>query len=125
MTAFVDAHREDFGVEPICKELAVAPSTYYAATARKHQPSARALRDEELKKEIIRVYESNFRVYGARKITRQLRREGVRVARCTVERLMRVLGLTGAIRGKKRRTTVADPAAVARRSMWRGWRRSR
>ncbi|MFE9934472.1 IS3 family transposase [Streptomyces sp. NPDC005533] len=110
MSAFIDAHRETYGVELICKELAIAPSTYYAAAARKDRPAARDRRDEKLKKEIIRVYEDNFRVYGARKITGQLRREGIRVARCTVERLMRVLGLTGAVRGKKRRTTVTDPA---------------
>ncbi|MFC8015412.1 IS3 family transposase [Streptomyces cinereoruber] len=110
MSAFIDAHRETYGVEPICRELAVAPSTYDAAAARKDRPSARDLRDERLKKEIIRVYEDNFRVYGARKITRHLRREGIRVARCTVERLMR--DPTGAVRGKKRRTTVTDPAVA-------------
>jgi putative transposase len=90
--------------------LQVAPSTYYAAKSR--PPSARALRDEELKKEIMRVFNDNFGVYGARKIWRQLLREGRQVARCTVERLMRELGIAGAVRGKTRRTTIADPAAA-------------
>jgi putative transposase len=90
--------------------LQVAPSTYYAAKSR--LPSARALRDEELKKEIMRVFNDNFGVYGARKIWRQLLREGRQVARCTVERLMRELGIAGAVRGKTRRTTIADPAAA-------------
>jgi putative transposase len=100
-----------FGVEPICRVLSehgtkIAPSTYYAARSR--PASARAIRDEWLKTEITRVFEDNYRVYGARKIWRQLRREGHIVARCTVERLMRELGLAGARRGKKVRTTVQD-----------------
>jgi putative transposase len=90
--------------------LQVAPSSYYAAKGR--PPSARALRDAELKEEIMRVFHDNFGVYGARKIWRVLRREGVQVARCTVERLMRELGLAGAVRGKTPRTTIADPAAA-------------
>jgi putative transposase len=89
--------------------LQVAPSTYYAAKSR--PPSARQVRDEKLKAEILRVYRDNFGVYGARKVWRQLQREGVPVARCTVERLMRELGICGAVRGKTRRTTVADPSA--------------
>jgi putative transposase len=89
--------------------LQVAPSTYYAAKSR--PLSARAVRDAELKTEIRRVYEDNFAVYGARKIWRQLQRDGVQVARCTVERLMRELGICGAVRGKTRRTTIADPSA--------------
>ncbi len=92
-----------FGVEPICTALQVAPSTYYAAKARR--PSRRALRDDELRVEIARVHRDNLGVYGARKVWRQLRREGVDVARCTVERLMRELGLEGVVRGKPRRTT--------------------
>jgi putative transposase len=90
--------------------LQVAPSTYYAATSR--PPSARSVRDEELKVEIMRVFDGNFGVHGARKVWRQLRREGTMVARCTVERLMAELGIRGAVRGRTRRTTVADPAAA-------------
>lgn len=89
--------------------MRIAPSTYYAAKSR--PPSARAVRDEQLKVEIQRVYQDNFCVYGARKIWCQLRRDGIEVARCTVERLMRELGISGAVRGRTRRTTVADPTA--------------
>jgi putative transposase len=89
--------------------LQIAPSTYYAAKSR--PPSARAVRDKHLKAQIQRVYQDNFCVYGARKIWRQLQREGLDVARCSVERLMRELGISGAVRGKARRTTVADPSA--------------
>ncbi len=112
--AFIDAHRDRFGVEPICRVLAdagvqIAPSTYYAARGR--APSARAGRDERLTTEIVRVFEASRRVYGARKVWAQLRREGIQVARCTVERLMGVLGLAGVVRGTTRpRTTVADPS---------------
>ena len=106
---FIDKHREQLGgVEPICQVLAFAPSTYHAAAGR--PPSARSLRDERLKGEILRVYNENFQVYGARKIWRQLHREGIGVARCTVERLMKVIGIAGVVRGKPRRTTIADPA---------------
>jgi putative transposase len=106
--AYIDAHREEFGVEPICRTLTeagcqIAPSTYYAAKTR--PPSARALRDEHLKAQIRRVHAENFGVYGADKLWRQLNREGIPVARCTVERLMRELGLQGVRRGKKKRTT--------------------
>ena len=90
--------------------MQVAASTYYAAKNR--PPSARARRDAELKKEIMRVFDDNFGVYGARKIWRQMLREGIEVARCTVERLMRELDIAGAVRGRTRRTTVADPAAA-------------
>ena len=100
----MDAHRDRFGVEPICRVLQVAPSTYYAAKRR--QPCRRQLRDEELKTEIGRVHDENYGVYGARKVWRQLHRDGVVVARCTVERLMRELGLAGRTRGAKRRTTI-------------------
>jgi putative transposase len=109
MIAYIDANRDRFGVEPICQVLPIAPSTYYHAKRR--LPSARALRDQELKVEIRRVHEDNFGVYGARKIWRQLHREGISVTRCTVARLMRELGLEGVRRGKPRRTTTPDAAA--------------
>jgi len=108
MIAYIDQHRDRFGVEPICSVLPIAPSTYYART---RSPSARAIRDQELKAEIARVHAANFGVYGARKVWRQLHREGIAVARCTVERLMRELGLEGVRRGKTRRTTLPDAAA--------------
>jgi putative transposase len=108
--AYIDAHRDEFGVEPICRVLQVAPSTYYAAKTR--PPSARSIQDERLKIEIVRVFEANYRCYGTRKIWRQLRREGIVVARCTVARLMRQLGLTGLVRGKAKRTTIADAEAA-------------
>ena len=105
-----------WGVEPICAVLSehgcpIAPSTYYDARAVVRQPSRRQLRDEELKVEIVRVHAENYGVYGARKVWLALNREGIPVARCTVERLMRGLGLAGARRGKQHRTTIADPAA--------------
>jgi putative transposase len=109
MIAYIDRHRDRFGVEPICQVLPIAPSTYYDAKNR--LPSARALRDEELKVEIRRVHEDNFGVYGARKVWRQLHREGISVARCTVARLMGELHLEGVRRGKPRRTTTPDAAA--------------
>jgi putative transposase len=101
--AYIDGHRGEFGVEPICETLQFAPSTYYAA--KKRPPSRRRLRDERLKPEIERVHRENFSVYGARKIWRPLHREGTPVARCTVERLMKDLGLEGRRRGRKHRTT--------------------
>jgi transposase InsO family protein len=106
MIAYIDAHRDRFGVEPICQVLPIAPSTYFQV--RRQAPSTRRRRDEELKIEIRRVYQDNFGVYGARKVWRQLGREGISVARCTVERLMRQLGLQGVRRGKTRRTTTPD-----------------
>ena len=114
MIAFIDDHRETHGVEPICKVLPIAPSTYHAHVARRADPakrSARAKRDAALKPEVRRVFDDNFRVYGVRKVWRQVRREDHDVARCTVERLMRDMGLQGAIRGKPVRTTVSDKAA--------------
>jgi putative transposase len=114
MIAFIDAHREAYGVEPICRVLPIAPSTYHEQVARRANPSrlpARAQRDAELQVEIRRVFEENLRVYGVRKVWRQLRREGVQVARCTVARLMGDMGLAGVIRGKPVRTTVSDKAA--------------
>ena len=110
MIAYIDANRDRFGVEPICRVLPIAPSTYYAVTRR--SASARAVRDAKLKVEIRRVYDDNLKVYGARKVWRQLHREGIAVARCTVERLMGELGLQGMRRGKPRRTTTPDPAAT-------------
>jgi putative transposase len=109
MIAYIDANRDRFGVEPICRVLPIAPSTYHAA--RRRPPSARRRRDTELKAEIRRVHAEHFGVYGARKIWRQLHREGIAVARCTVERLMGELGLQGVRRGKPRRTTTPDAAA--------------
>ena len=113
--AYIDAYRDRFGVEPICRALQFAPSTYWSAKRR--PASARSVRDEVLKAEIARVHAENFGVYGAPKVWAQLNREGHRVARCTVERLMRDLGLRGVMRGKTRRTTVADPAAERPRDL--------
>ena len=113
---FIDEHRDRFGgVEPICRVLTahgcgIDPSTYYKA--RKRPPSARSLRDGELKDLIAGLHADNYGVYGARKVWRELGRQGHSVARCTVERLMRELGLRGAVRGKKVRTTITDPTAV-------------
>jgi putative transposase len=112
---FISEHKDRFGVEPICRVLTqhgcqIAPSTYYDAARR--APSARAVRDEQLKTAICRVHAGNYGVYGARKVWLQLNREGTAVARCTVERLMRELGLAGARRGRRVRTTVPDTAAA-------------
>ncbi|MFF0143069.1 IS3 family transposase [Streptomyces sp. NPDC005227] len=114
LVAFIDEHRARFGgVEPICRVLTehdckIAPSTYYVAKKRAVEPSARQVRDAALKKLITEVHQANFRVYGARKVWRELHRQGHTVARCTVERLMRELGIAGAVRGKKIITTIAD-----------------
>ena len=113
MIAFIDEHRTRHGVEPICRVLPIAPSTYHAHAARCADPGklpARARRDITLKTEIRRVYEENFRVYGVRKVWRQLLREGIAVARCTVARLMRTMGLQGVVRGKRVRTTISNAA---------------
>ena len=109
MVRFIDDHREEYGVEPICAVLPIAPSTYYAHKAREAHPllrSARAQRDEQLRAEIQRVWQTNFRVYGVRKVWRQLNREGITVARCTVARLMRQMGLRGVVRGRRFKTTI-------------------
>jgi putative transposase len=114
MVAFIDAHKGESGVEPICAQLPIAPATYYEHKARESDPDRlpwRAQRERATKIEIQRVWEENFRVYGARKVWRQLKREGFAVARCTVERLMGVLGLQGAVRGKPCRTTIPGDAA--------------
>ena len=108
--AYIDTHRDRFGVEPILHALEVAPSTYYCSKAR--PPSARSLSDTELKPKIRKVWEDNFSVYGVRKVTKQLRREGVDVGRDQVGRLMAELGIAGVVRGKSKRTTKADPSAV-------------
>jgi putative transposase len=108
MIAYIHAHKDRYGVEPICRVLPIAPSTYHAARSR--AASARAVRDAKLKGEIARVHAEHFGVYGARKVWRQLHREGIAVARCTVERLMRELGLEGVRRGKTHRTTTPDAA---------------
>lgn len=113
MTSFIDEHRSEYGVEPICKVLPIAPSTYYTHAGRQADPDLRpdrAWRDDALCEAIRRVWDENNQVYGVRKVWHQLRREGYQVARCTVERLMKRLGLQGVIRGKVVRTTVSDKA---------------
>lgn len=108
---FVDQHKERYGVEPICRQIQIAPSSYYEHKARQRNPERlpdRIKRDRELERDIQRVWESNFKVYGANKIWRQLLREGIRAARCTIERLMKKLGIQGVRRGKKCWTTIAD-----------------
>ncbi|MQI76542.1 IS3 family transposase [Escherichia coli] len=112
----LDKLREQYGVGPLCSELHIAPSTCYHCQQQRHHPdkrSARAQRDDWLKKEIQRVYDENHKVYGVRKVWRQLLREGIRVARCTVARLMAVMGLAGVLRGKKVRTTISRKAVAA------------
>jgi transposase InsO family protein len=113
MIAFIDDHRHSYGVEPICKVLPIAPSTYHAHAARRAHPdklSARARRDGALQTQIRRVWDENFQVYGVRKVWRQLKRDAIDVARCTVARLMRQMGLAGAVRGKVVTTTVSERA---------------
>ena len=114
MIRFVDAYRDDHGVEPICRVLEIAPSTYHAHARRRSQPEMaprRVQRDVELMQEIRRVFDENFQVYGVRKVWQQLLREGFDVARCTVARLMKKMALQGVIRGRRVRTTVADTSA--------------
>ncbi|WP_432422880.1 IS3 family transposase [Shigella dysenteriae] len=116
MMPLLDKLRKLYGVGPVCSELHIAPSTYYHCQQQRHHPdkrSARAQRDDWLKKEILRVYDGNHQVYGVRKVWRQLLREGIRVARCTVARLMAVMGLAGVLRGKKVRTTISRKAVAA------------
>jgi putative transposase len=115
MTAFVDEHRDVYGVEPICAMLPIASSTYHERKARQADPTRlpeRTRRDIVLCDEIMRVWQENRRVYGARKVWRALQREGFSVARCTVERLMSHLRIAGAVRGKKYRTTIPDDLAA-------------
>ena len=114
MVSFIDDHRDEYGVEPICEMLPIAPSTFYERMARRVNPelrSARAKRDDELRPEIRRIWEENRRAYGAYKIWRQSHREGRPVARCTVERLMQDLGISGVVRGRRFKTTIPDDKA--------------
>ncbi|HBJ0263719.1 TPA: IS3 family transposase, partial [Escherichia coli] len=116
MMPLLDKLREQYGVGPVCSELHIAPSTYYHCQQQRHHPdkrSARAQHDDWLKREIQRVYDENHQVYGVRKVWRQLLREGIRVARCTVARLMAVMGLAGVLRGRKVRTTISRKAVAA------------
>jgi len=120
MITFIDDHRAAYGVEPICRVLPIAPSTYHAHAARRSDPARlppRARRDGELKDAIGRIFKENFEVYGARKIWWELRRERPGVARCTVERLMRELGLKGVVRGKPVRTTISNKSAPCPRDL--------
>ena len=113
MIAFIDAHREVHGVEPICRVLPIAPSTYHEHARRRVVPDrlpSRAKRDARLRPEVRRVWEENFRVYGVRKVWRQLRREGTGIARCTTARLMRQMGLSGMVRGRPVKTTISNKA---------------
>ena len=115
MVRFIDAHRGTYGVEPICREVPIAPSTYYEYKARQADPMRvppRVQRDAVLTGEIRRVWQENFAVYGVKKVWKQLNREDIAVARCTVARLMHGLGLHGAVRGRKCKTTTADAAAA-------------
>jgi hypothetical protein len=114
MIKFINEHRKVFGVEPICKVLPIAPSTYYLHAARQTDPSKRPERaklDGDMMIKIQRVFDENHQVYGVRKIWAQLKREGIVVARCTVARLMKFMGLKGAVRGKSIKTTVSNKNA--------------
>ena len=111
MISFIDEHRAEYGVEPVCKQLPIAPSTYYEEKARETDPDRlpeRTKQDQQLKIDIKRIWEDHFRVYGARKVWRQMNREKIEVARCTVERLMNQLGIQGVTRGRKCWTTISD-----------------
>ena len=115
MVQFIDDHRDVYGVEPICAVVPIAPSTYFLQKAQQAHPTQRSVRaqhDDVLKTQIQHVWDAHFRVYGSRKVWRQLRRDGVRVARCTVRRLMRVMGLAGATRGRAWVTTTAPDVAA-------------
>ena len=117
IVAFVDAHREAHGIEPICRQLAIAPSTYYRHKHQQAKPtarSARAQRDDDLREAIRRVWDAHLQVYGPRKVWKQLRRDGVMVARCTVQRLMGEMGLAGAVRGRAWLTTTVPHTAAVR-----------
>jgi putative transposase len=120
MVEFIDEHRDEHGVERICRQLPIAPSVYYEQKAREADPKKqpeRAVRDAALREEVERVWKENFGVYGARKVWRQLLREGIDVARCTVERLMRAMGLRGVVRGRKVKTTIPDDLAERPRDL--------
>ena len=121
MVGFIDAHRETYGVEPICAVLPIAPSTYYEQKARQADPRrqpARVQREARLRPEIQRVWQANRRVYGAKKVWKQLNRETIPVARCTVARLMRDLGLRGVVRGRRTTTTIPDARWRHARGTW-------
>jgi len=112
--SFIDGHRKELGIEPICRELAIAPSSYHTHAARLADPDkrpARARRDDGIRAQIARVHEASFGLYGTRKVWHQLQREGIKVAKCTVERLMQSMGLAGIRRGKTTITTVSNPKA--------------
>jgi transposase InsO family protein len=118
MMAFIDAHRKELGIEPICRELAIAPSSYHEHAARLVDPgkrSVRARRDDEIKEQIKRVHQDSFGLYGTRKVWHQMRREGAKVAKCTVERLMRAMELAGVRRGKKTISIIPLNNATSRR----------
>jgi len=115
MVSFIDEHRDVHGVEPICRQLQIAPSTFYDHQAKRRDPqrrSARAKRDDELCVDVQRVFNENLSVYGIHKVWRQMNREDIRVARCTVARLMKRLGLEGTRRGRRCRTTIPDTDAT-------------
>jgi putative transposase len=117
MVAFIDQHRDTYGVEPICAVLPIAPSTYFRHKVQQREPDTRATRarrDEDLRAAIQRIWDTNHQVYGPRKVWKQLRRDGQRVARCTVERLMRAMGLRGASRGRAWVITTRTDAAAER-----------
>jgi putative transposase len=117
MVTFIDQHRATYGVEPICAVLPIAPSTYFLRTAQQQdatQRSVRAQRDDQLRAAIQRIWDANDQAYGPRKVWRQLRRDGIRVARCTVERLMREMGLRGVSRGRAWKVTTQADLAAAR-----------
>jgi transposase InsO family protein len=114
MVEFLEAHREHYGVEPICAQLPIAPSVYYEQRARRAEPARRPprqIRDAELRVAIERVWKENFEAYGAAKVWLQVHREGIAVARCTVERLMREMGLRGVVRGRGYKVTTRTDAA--------------
>jgi transposase InsO family protein len=117
MVTFVDAHRDAYGIEPICRQLLIAPSTYYRHTMQHADPTARSVRaqrDDQLRAAIQRVWDANFQVYGSRKVWQQLRRDGIAVARCTVQRLMRAMGVMGAVRGRAWTTTTVPHTTATR-----------
>ena len=121
MTSFIDAHRNAYGVEPICRLLPIAPSTYRNHAARQRDPDrapARQRRDAALMEDIRRIWSENFQVYGVRKVWRQLLREGIKAARCAVARLMRQMGLKGVVRGKPVKTTISNPTAPCPDRLW-------
>jgi len=114
MVSFIDDHRDQYGVEPICEMLPIAPSTFYERMARRVNPDlrpARAKRDDALRPEVRRIWDENRQVYGAHKVWKQSHREGQPIARCTVERLMRDLGISGVTRGRRFKTTIPDDKA--------------